>query len=145
MPVDLAELVERWRSTATIFAELGHEPEEARARTRLATVLRATGDPDAAREQADLAREHAVRLGARPLLAELGTSGAQSETDLLTAREHEILTLVATGRSNGDIGKQLFISAKTVSVHVSNVMAKLGASSRTEAVALARQAGLLGG
>jgi DNA-binding NarL/FixJ family response regulator/alkylhydroperoxidase/carboxymuconolactone decarboxylase family protein YurZ len=143
--VDLEELVERWRSTAGIFAELGHQHEEARARTRLATVLRATGDPDAAREQADLAREHAVRLGARPLLAELGTSRAQSETDLLTAREHEILTLVATGRSNGDIGQQLFISAKTVSVHVSNVMAKLGASSRTEAVALARQAGLLGG
>ena len=91
-----------------------------------------------------LAREQAARLGARPLLEELGSGRAHSETDLLTAREQEILTLVATGRSNGDIGKQLFISAKTVSVHVSNLMAKLGASSRTEAVALARQAGLLG-
>ena len=50
---------------------------------------------------------------------------------------------MAAGRSNGEIGQQLFISAKTVSVHVSNVMAKLGASSRTEAAALARQAGLL--
>jgi DNA-binding NarL/FixJ family response regulator len=143
--VDLAELVERWRTTADIFAELGHRYEEARARTRLATVLRATGDPEAARHEADLAREQAARLGARPLLEELGSGRAHSETDLLTAREQEILTLVATGRSNGDIGKQLFISAKTVSVHVSNLMAKLGASSRTEAVALARQAGLLGG
>ena len=139
--VDLDELVERWRSTAEVFAELGHGLEEARARTRLATVLRSTGEPEAAREEADRAREEAQRLGARPLLDELGSSRAQSETDLLTAREHEILTLVATGRSNGDIGKQLFISAKTVSVHVSNVMAKLGASSRTEAVALARQSG----
>ena len=53
----------------------------------------------------------------------------------LTPRETEILALVASGRSNGEIGQQLFISAKTVSVHVSNVMAKLGAASRTEAAA----------
>lgn len=51
--------------------------------------------------------------------------------------------LVAQGRSNGQIGKQLFISAKTVSVHVSNILAKLGASGRTGATALARDRGLL--
>ena len=50
---------------------------------------------------------------------------------------------MAAGRSNGEIGQQLFISGKTVSVHVSNVMAKLGAGSRTEASALARRAGLI--
>ena len=78
----------------------------------------------------------AQRLGAAPLLEELGSalrSGA-ADAGLLTPREQEILALVAAGRSNGEIGQQLFISAKTVSVHVSNVMAKLGAGSRTEAV-----------
>ena len=54
-----------------------------------------------------------------------------------------VLALVAEGRTNGEIGKQLFISTKTVSVHVSNVLAKLDAASRTEAVAVARRRGLL--
>jgi DNA-binding NarL/FixJ family response regulator len=54
-----------------------------------------------------------------------------------------VLRLVAEGRSNADIARTLFISAKTVSVHVSNVMAKLGAASRTEAVAVARRGDLL--
>ena len=61
----------------------------------------------------------------------------------LTPREAEILALVAEGRSNGEIGKQLFISTKTVSVHVSNILAKLEAASRTEAAAVARRRGLL--
>jgi DNA-binding CsgD family transcriptional regulator/tetratricopeptide (TPR) repeat protein len=63
--------------------------------------------------------------------------------DVLTAREREVLQLVAAGLSNGDIGRQLFISTKTVSVHVSNLLAKLDARSRTEAVAVARRRLLL--
>ncbi|MBV9830750.1 MAG: AAA family ATPase [Marmoricola sp.] len=145
VPVDLDELVARWRTALELFGQLGHGYEQARARARLATVLRAIGDADGARTEAARAREYAVRLGARPLLEELGGAArVDAATDLLTPREHEILELVATGRSNAEIGQQLFISAKTVSVHVSNVMSKLGAASRTEAVALARQAGLLG-
>jgi DNA-binding NarL/FixJ family response regulator len=50
---------------------------------------------------------------------------------------------VAEGRTNGEIGRQLFISTKTVSVHVSNILGKLGASGRTEAAAIARRDGLL--
>jgi DNA-binding NarL/FixJ family response regulator len=61
----------------------------------------------------------------------------------LTAREQEILALVAQGRTNGEIGRQLFISTKTVSVHVSNILAKLGAAGRTEAAAIARREGVL--
>ncbi len=55
-----------------------------------------------------------------------------------------MLALVAEGRTNGEIGRQLFISTKTVSVHVSNILAKLGATGRTEAAAMARRRGLLG-
>jgi len=61
----------------------------------------------------------------------------------LSAREREVLELVALGRSNREIGQQLFISTKTVSVHVSNILAKLGAGGRTEAAALARRHGLV--
>ncbi len=142
---DHEEMVGCWVTTAELFAELGQPVEEARARARLAVVLRSSGAHDAAQEQAGLARAIATRLGAAPVLDELGGLGrSAAAAGPLTPRESEILDLVAAGRSNAEIGKQLFISAKTVSVHVSNVMAKLGASSRTEAVALARQAGLLG-
>jgi DNA-binding CsgD family transcriptional regulator len=61
----------------------------------------------------------------------------------LTEREHEVLALVAEGRSNGQIAAELYISPKTASVHVSNILAKLGAASRTEAAALAYRTGLL--
>jgi DNA-binding NarL/FixJ family response regulator len=65
--------------------------------------------------------------------------------DVLTAREAEVLTLVAEGLSNRQIGEQLYISGKTVSVHVSNLLAKLGAGGRAEAVTIAHRRGLLGG
>ena len=55
----------------------------------------------------------------------------------MTDRELEVLRLVAAGRTNRDIAADLFISAKTASVHVSNIMAKLGAANRAEAAALA--------
>lgn len=59
-------------------------------------------------------------------------------TSELTARESQVLGLVADGLSNKEIGTQLFISAKTVSVHVSAIMRKLDAGSRTEAAKHAR-------
>jgi DNA-binding NarL/FixJ family response regulator len=62
---------------------------------------------------------------------------------VLTPREAEVLALVAEGGSNRDVGQRLFISTKTASVHVSNILAKLGARSRTEAVSIARRRGLL--
>ena len=62
---------------------------------------------------------------------------------MLTPREAEVLALVAEGASNREVGQRLFISTKTASVHVSNILAKLGAHSRTEAVSLARRRGLL--
>ena len=57
----------------------------------------------------------------------------------LTARELEVLRLVAAGRSNREIASELFISVKTASVHVSNILAKLGVTSRGEAAATAHR------
>ena len=57
----------------------------------------------------------------------------------LTAREFEVLRLVADGRSNPEIAARLFISAKTASVHVSNILAKVGVASRGEAAATAHR------
>ena len=60
----------------------------------------------------------------------------------LTAREHEVLDLVARGLTNAEISRRLFVSDKTVRNHVSNVFAKLHVAGRAEAVARAREAGL---
>jgi DNA-binding NarL/FixJ family response regulator len=75
--------------------------------------------------------------------ARLQSSDPRVVGDVLTPREAEVLELVAHGLTNGQIGERLFISTKTASVHVSNLLAKLGASGRAEAVSIAHQRGLL--
>jgi DNA-binding NarL/FixJ family response regulator len=146
---DEAELLAAWQTTVDDFEAMGHVFETARSRARLAAVLRALGRGAEADAQVALARPVAERLGACPLEAELDAVSARPRVaarrsaDTLTTREAEILALVAQGKSNGEIAKQLFISAKTVSVHVSNILAKLGAGGRTEAAAIARRDGLL--
>jgi DNA-binding NarL/FixJ family response regulator len=146
-----AEMVAAWEEAVAAFETLGHVFEAARARARLAAVHAAEGDAAAAEAVAQSAREVAERLGALPLLAELhGVTRSRqrptgrTEPATLTPREREVLELVAAGRTNGEIAKQLFISTKTVSVHVSNILAKLGVSGRTEAAAVARREGLVG-
>ena len=62
---------------------------------------------------------------------------------VITPRDAEVLALLAHGRTNRQIGAALYISEKTASVHVSNILAKLGANGRTEAVAIAAARGLL--
>lgn len=148
-----ADLAAAWRRTLAAFEEFGHVFELARTQARLACILRAVGDAAEARSLADRARQTAERLHAQPLLKEvraIGFTAARSSSppaapgqESLTSREEEILGLVAQGRSNGEIARHLYISPKTVSVHVSNILAKLDAHSRTEAAALARQRGLL--
>lgn len=59
----------------------------------------------------------------------------------LTPREREVLALVADGHTNREIAEALFVAEKTASVHVSNILAKLGAANRSEAAALAHRAG----
>jgi DNA-binding CsgD family transcriptional regulator/tetratricopeptide (TPR) repeat protein len=152
-PPPVEELLRSWRAAVMGFERFGHVYETARSRVRLAAVLRATGKVAEAGEQMATARAVAMRLGAEPLLAELRSLGTTERASPrasvsrphlpLTPREGEVLALVAAGRSNREIALQLFISAKTVSVHVSNILAKLDAAGRTEAVAIARRRGLL--
>ncbi|HMG63846.1 MAG TPA: response regulator transcription factor, partial [Streptosporangiaceae bacterium] len=72
-----------------------------------------------------------------------GPRGAgRGPLDTLTSREVEVLRLLAAGHSNREIAAELFIAPKTASVHVSNILGKLGASSRTEAAAIAHSNGL---
>jgi DNA-binding NarL/FixJ family response regulator len=97
-------------------------------------------------------------LGARPLLADAEALARRARISLeaeavqvlgqadaarlgLTSRESEVLALVAAGRTNREIGAELYVSEKTASVHVSNILRKLGVSSRVEAAAIAQRVG----
>ena len=144
-----------WQASVEAFG-FGHVYEQARSRWRLAEALLATDDRAGAAEQARAAHEVAVRLGAEPLGAavealarrgrlDLGLAGSRpvDASAVLTPREAEVLALLAQGRTNRQIGSELYISEKTASVHVSNIIAKLAASGRTEAVAIAASRGLL--
>ncbi len=142
--------VAEWQLALEAFG-YGHAYEEARCHWRLAEALVAAGDRDAAKQHAQVAATAAEGMRAEPLRSavaatitrfRLGASAASADA-VLTAREQEILALVAEGLTNREIGKRLFISDKTASVHLSNVMAKLNASSRTEAVTVAQRRGLL--
>jgi DNA-binding CsgD family transcriptional regulator len=144
-----------WRKVLDTF-EPDFAYETARSRWRLAEALAEAGSRDEAQEQWLLAAEVADRLGAarlRQALTDLGrrarlgrgpaaNAAGASPLGVLTSRELEVLTLVAAGRSNREIAAELFIAAKTVSVHVSNILAKLGAASRTEAAAIAHSNGV---
>lgn len=139
------ELADLWRRAYEAFIGMDDPYETARSATRLAAVLLTSGAEAEGKRLLGEARATAERLGARPLLTELGgltRRPARSEVEL-TPREREVLEQVSAGRSNGEIATRLFISTKTVSVHVSNILAKLGASGRTEAAAIARRRGLL--
>ena len=131
--------------------------ETARTRWRLAEALIEAGRRDEAEREWRLAVEVADRLGARPLRSALTDLGRRSRLSSgsnpaatrsasalrgLTAREAEVLRLLAAGRSNREIAAELFIAPKTASVHVSNILAKLGAASRTEAAAIAYAEGV---
>ncbi|WP_288024916.1 helix-turn-helix transcriptional regulator [Arthrobacter sp.] len=104
-------------------------------RTEAAATLRAAvdgGNASGAHLVAELARDLAAQAG-------LALDGPRQRPndDELTGRERQVLALVADGLSNREIGERLFISGKTASVHVSAIMRKLGASSRTEAASRA--------
>ena len=78
----------------------------------------------------------------RPLITELG-AGGDDVTSLLTSRELEVLRLVGAGKANKEIAAELVISERTARTHVSNVLRKIGVSSRTQAAVLAVREGLV--
>ncbi|MDT4974845.1 MAG: hypothetical protein QOG98_603 [Pseudonocardiales bacterium] len=149
-PPSEAEHIGAWERAVDAFS-YGQVVELARSRARLGAVLRAAGRGAEAAEQATLARDVARDLRAEPLLTEIRALGLTSDPRAaapggpaaLTGREHEVLALLVEGRTNRQIASQLYISEKTVSVHVSNILAKLKVRSRTEAAALANRDGLL--
>jgi DNA-binding NarL/FixJ family response regulator len=107
--------------------------EAARVSVLLSRACAALGDEDTAALELDAARAVFERLGATSDLASLAPAASHG----LTAREVEVLRLVATGMSNRELSAQLVISEHTVARHVQNIFAKLGVSSRTAATAYA--------
>ncbi|MFD1661375.1 AAA family ATPase [Streptomyces caeni] len=149
-----------WSDAVTAFEPLDRPYDLARVRHRLAESLLTAGADENARDRAAellrLAGAVADHLGARPLAEAVAllaqrarltlTCAAQraavvdpAESLGLTSRERDVLRLVAAGHSNRGIAEELFISPKTASVHVSNILAKLGVSGRGEAAALAHR------
>jgi DNA-binding CsgD family transcriptional regulator len=148
-----------WLAAAEGFDEIALPWPAAYARLRAAEAFVATGDRAAAAEPLAAAIEAATAMEAAPL-ADAGRALARRARVRfeapapkpapaaplgLTPREHEVLLLVAEGRTNREIGEELFMSEKTASVHVSRILAKLDVSGRVEAAAVAHRLGLTAG
>ena len=127
------------RQSNRLWQELGAPYEAARARVLIGVACRDLGDRDSGELELDAARAAFRELGAAPDLAALEAivGGERAAAGGLTAREREVLGLVASGKSNRAIAADLVISEKTVARHVSNIFAKLDVSSRSAATAYA--------
>ena len=135
------------------FNRCGAPFEAAHARLDLARAMRSAGRASAARQEASAARAAFAQLGAghelevaARLLAGLGDSGddgtARRHEAGLSARELEVLRLIAGGLTNAEIGTRLMISEHTVHRHVTHILRKLGVSSRVAATTYAHRHGL---
>jgi DNA-binding CsgD family transcriptional regulator len=148
-----------WTVAAERFGAIGAVYPAAYAQFRAAEAIALSGaHPGEIAVPLEAAHAVAREVGSRPFLAEvtelarrtgvsLADRGADAEHDAaadlgLTDRELEVLRLLAEGRTNRQIGQELFITAKTASVHVSNILGKLGVKNRAEAGAAAHRMGL---
>ncbi|HLU73351.1 MAG TPA: AAA family ATPase [Nonomuraea sp.] len=148
---DPAARLHAWEEAVAAWTALRNPYAQARVCEGAAHAALACGKREHAAARLATAGELARSLGARPLLERIdalarragiagtGASPAGGPPLGLTARELEVLRHVALGRSNREIAAELFIAVKTVSVHVSNILAKLGVASRGEAAARAHE------
>jgi DNA-binding CsgD family transcriptional regulator len=143
-----------WAAHAARWEHLGRPWSMAYARLREAAAALAEDLPRA-RVSAALAPAHATatRLGARPILDAIAIVSRRArirvkedqrehlptEVAALTARELDVLRLIAEGHTNAEIGAALFMSPKTASVHVSRILAKLDVKTRTQAAGVAHR------
>ncbi|RJL33432.1 helix-turn-helix transcriptional regulator [Bailinhaonella thermotolerans] len=154
--VSAEEVVTAWDAAAEAWARAGRPLPRASAVLEAARAA-AGHDREGAAERLRAAAELADGTGAEPLVREIagfarraripldtaaGAEPAERERLGLTEREYEVLRHLADGRTNREIAADLFISAKTVSVHVSNILTKLDVSTRGEAAALAHRLNL---
>jgi ATP/maltotriose-dependent transcriptional regulator MalT len=132
------------RAAQRSWRELDAPHQAARVRVLLGLACRELGDGASAELEFEAARGALEELGARPDLERLARLAGSPTPGGLSRREREVLALVAAGKTNRAIASELFISEKTVARHVSNILAKLGLASRTEATAHAYKHGLAG-
>jgi DNA-binding NarL/FixJ family response regulator len=142
---DARAALDALRAACREFEELEVPYETAGARVLVGLAYRTLGDEDGATMELAVARRVFERLGAAPDLARLDAlSGRPAHAaDGLTAREVQVLALVAKGKSNKEIAAELVISDRTVARHMSSIFTKLGVSTRTAASAYAFQRGLV--
>jgi DNA-binding NarL/FixJ family response regulator len=148
-----------WAESVARWSELGDRWATAVALVREAEAAALIVAAD--RAATSLRRAHAIasELGAIPLLAEIDAVSSRTRVSIeaptrvvldessaerlgLTPREKDVLALVAAGRTNRQIGEELYVSDKTASVHVSNILRKLGVNSRVDAAAVAQRLGI---
>ena len=134
------------RRAVSIWRQMEAPYESARARVLVGQACRELGDADSAEIEFEAAGQLFQEMGAAPeaeRLRQLISSAELSYPNGLTAREVQVLSLVATGRTNREISSTLMISEHTVARHLQNIFNKLGVSSRTAATAFALEHSLL--
>lgn len=160
--LETSQRADHWRAAASRWEKLAfHFPIALCAWREAEALLTDGGRNTRAAECLVAGRRKASAVGAQPLVALIDRLARRARISLdaqdggeapaatageragLTAREGEVLKLIAQGSTNREIGRQLFISAKTVSVHVSRILAKLGAANRAQAATLAHRLGLV--
>ena len=155
--------VDLWRAAADRWRGRGNPYLVAYCRWREAEALLGDGDRGAATAALRAAHAIAAGLGAKPLRESIEALATRSRVELaetgapdpapapvepdanpfgLTRRERDVLPLLVRGRTNRQIADELFISENTAGVHVSNILGKMGASTRTEAAGIAARLGL---